>query len=199
MLTLTPHVKIDVHLPPTDLRQSFAGPIGLARSAFQAEPRNGSWFLFFNHRRDRVKILAWEPDGFSIWYKRLEAGTFENLRSVAEGQTREIDSTELVSGHLKTGHSGAPQNQRGDGCGSRRAFDLSAQAPTRTTLDRPRPASSPASDPVGALVPFELTDPVGASPAGALVLFDPSRPRWRGAAPRLTPWPLATWSSFSDQ
>jgi transposase len=43
-----------------------------------------------------VKILAWEPDGFSIWYKRLEADTFENLRSVAEGLTREIDSTELA-------------------------------------------------------------------------------------------------------
>ena len=96
MLTLTPHVKIYVHLPPTDMRKRFALLTGLVRSGFQAEPRDGSWFLFFNHRRDRVKILAWEPDGFSIWYKRLEAGTFENLRSVAEGLTREIDSTELA-------------------------------------------------------------------------------------------------------
>jgi hypothetical protein len=96
MLTLTPHVKIYVHLPPTDMRKSFDGLTGLVRSVFQAEPRDGSWFLFFNHRRDRVKILAWEPDGFSIWYKRLEAGTFENLRAVAEGLTREIDSTELA-------------------------------------------------------------------------------------------------------
>jgi hypothetical protein len=76
-----------VHLPPTDLRKSFDGLTGLVRSAFQADPRDGSWFLFFNHRRDRVKILAWEPDGFSIWYKRLKAGTFETLRVVADGQT----------------------------------------------------------------------------------------------------------------
>jgi transposase len=55
MLTLTPHVKIDVHLPPTDMRKSFDGLTGLVRSVFQAEPRDGSWFLFFNHRRDRVK------------------------------------------------------------------------------------------------------------------------------------------------
>ena len=88
MLTLTPHVKIDVHLPPTDMRKSFDGLTGLDRSVFQADPRDGSWFLFFNHRRDRVKILAWEPDGFSIWYKRLEAGTIENLRSVAGVRTR---------------------------------------------------------------------------------------------------------------
>jgi transposase len=83
MLALAPHLKIYVHLPPTDLRKSFDGLTGLVRSAFQADPRDGSWFLFFNHRRDRVKILAWEPDGFSIWYKRLEAGTFETLRAVA--------------------------------------------------------------------------------------------------------------------
>ena len=64
MLSLAAHVRIYVHLPPTDLRKSFDGLTGLVRSAFQADPRDGSWFLFFNHRRDRVKILAWEPDGY---------------------------------------------------------------------------------------------------------------------------------------
>ncbi|MFM8218623.1 MAG: hypothetical protein ACKOJF_06835, partial [Planctomycetaceae bacterium] len=33
--------------------------------------------------------------GYSIWYKRLESGTFETLRAVADGQSRELDSTEL--------------------------------------------------------------------------------------------------------
>ena len=96
MLSLAAHVRIDVHLPPTDLRQSLDGLTGLVRSAFQADPRDGSWFLFFNHRRDRVKILAWEPDGYSIWYKRLESATFESLRAVANSQSRELDSTELA-------------------------------------------------------------------------------------------------------
>ena len=62
MLTLTPHVKIDVHLPPTDVRKSFALLTGLVRSVFQAEPRDGSWFLFFNHRRDRVVIGRLKED-----------------------------------------------------------------------------------------------------------------------------------------
>jgi hypothetical protein len=43
-----------------------------------------------------VKILAWEPDGYSIWYKRLESGTVESLRAVADGQSRELHSTELA-------------------------------------------------------------------------------------------------------
>ena len=96
MLSLAAHVRIDVHLPPTDLRKSFDGLTGLVRSAFQADPRDGSWFLFFNHRRDRVKILAWETDGYAIWYKRVESEVFESLRALADGQSRELDSTELA-------------------------------------------------------------------------------------------------------
>jgi transposase len=96
ILSLASHVGIYVQLPPTDLRKSFEGLAGRVRSAFQADPRDGSWFLFFNHRLDRVKILAWEPDGYSIWEKRLESGTFESLWAVAVGQSRELDSTEFV-------------------------------------------------------------------------------------------------------
>ncbi len=38
---------------------------------------NGSVFIFMNRRRTQVKLLLWEGDGFSIYYKRLEKGTFE--------------------------------------------------------------------------------------------------------------------------
>jgi len=43
-----------------------------------------------------LKILAWEPDGFSIWYKRLEAGSFELLRVASAADTLELDATELT-------------------------------------------------------------------------------------------------------
>ena len=95
MLTLAHNTRIYVYLPAADLRKSFDGLTGLVRSAFPADPRDGSWFLFFNKRRDRLKILAWEPDGFSIWYKRLEAGSFELLRG-ADADTLELDATELT-------------------------------------------------------------------------------------------------------
>src|SRR6185312_14215037 len=38
---------------------------------------SGHLFLFLNKRRDRIKILHWDADGLVIWYKRLEAGSFE--------------------------------------------------------------------------------------------------------------------------
>ena len=96
MLSLAHNARIYVYLPPADLRKSFDGLTGLVRSAFDANPRDGSWFLFFNKRRDRLKILSWEPDGFSIWYKRLEAGSFEPLGVVGEANTLELDATELA-------------------------------------------------------------------------------------------------------
>jgi transposase len=96
MLTLAHNTRIYVYLLPADLRKSFDGLTGLVRSAFPADPRDGSWFLFFNKRRDRLKILAWEPDGFSIWYKRLEAGSFESLRGAGAADTLELDATALT-------------------------------------------------------------------------------------------------------
>jgi transposase len=39
--------------------------------------------LFFNRRRDRVKLLYFAGDGLIIWYKRLDSGTFETPRSTA--------------------------------------------------------------------------------------------------------------------
>jgi len=95
MLSLTHNTRIYMHVPPTDLRKSFDGLIGLVRSAFERDPREGSWFLFFNKRRDRVKLLWWDGDGYAIWYKRLESGSFEMLAPQPDTTTLELDATEL--------------------------------------------------------------------------------------------------------
>jgi transposase len=97
MLSLPRNTRIYVHLPPTDLRMSFDGLSGIVRSAFAADLLDGGWFLFLNKRRDRIKILYWDRDGLALWYKRLEAGTFEQLRALADDSTtRELDATQLA-------------------------------------------------------------------------------------------------------
>lgn len=96
MLTLVPNMRIYVHTRPTDMRKSFDGLCGMVRSVFQADPLDGSLFLFINRRRDRIKILWWDRDGLVLFYKRLEAGTFEMLQADDDAATLEIDATQLA-------------------------------------------------------------------------------------------------------
>jgi transposase len=96
MLTFAANLRIYLHTQPTDMRKSFDGLSGLVRSVFQADPTNGSLFLFLNRRRDRLKILWWDSDGLALFYKRLESGTFELLRAADESSVLEIDATQLA-------------------------------------------------------------------------------------------------------
>jgi len=72
-------VRIYLCTKPTDLRKGFDGLQGMVREFLGQDPLSGHLFLFLNRRRDRVKVLLWDRDGFVIWYKRLEAGTFQKL------------------------------------------------------------------------------------------------------------------------
>jgi transposase len=76
MLALAGNVRIFLHSAPTDLRKGFEGLCGAIQNAFTEVPTNGAYFVFLNHRRDRMKVLYWDADGLAIWYKRLEKGSF---------------------------------------------------------------------------------------------------------------------------
>ena len=78
------------------MRKGIDGLSGLVRSGLRRDPLSGEVFIFFNHRRTQVKLLHWERDGFSIYYKRLERGTYE-LPAI-DGQTGSVElrSDELM-------------------------------------------------------------------------------------------------------
>jgi transposase len=96
MLSIAPVPAIFLHTDATDMRKSFTGLCGLIRGVFGDDPTDGSLFLFVNKRRDRVKMLWWDGDGFALWYKRLEQGTFE-VMPVRDGVKRvRIDATQLA-------------------------------------------------------------------------------------------------------
>lgn len=79
----------------TDMRKSFNGLSGLVGQHFDVELLSGHLFLFFNRKRDCVKIMSWDRDGLAIWYKRLEAGSFQISALGGDDQSLEIDSTQL--------------------------------------------------------------------------------------------------------
>jgi transposase len=76
MLSVPARVRVFLCTRPTDMRKGFDGLHGLVLESLGQDPLSGDWFVFLNRRRDRVKILAWEGDGLSLYYKRLEQGTF---------------------------------------------------------------------------------------------------------------------------
>jgi transposase len=83
MIMLPSAVRIFFCTRPTDMRKSFDGLTGLVQECFQQDPLTGHLFLFVNRRRDRIKLLYFDRDGLAIWYKRLEAGSFEMPRAAA--------------------------------------------------------------------------------------------------------------------
>lgn len=79
MLNIPASTKIFICKDPVDMRLSFDGLAGMVQTHFGMNALNGHLFVFFSRRRDRMKILAWEIDGFALYYKRLERGTFSWL------------------------------------------------------------------------------------------------------------------------
>ncbi|SIO34122.1 transposase [Singulisphaera sp. GP187] len=96
MVSLAPTVRIWLAAQPVDLRKSFDSLAALVREGLQGDPLSGDVFVFRNKAADRIKLLIWEEDGYAIWYKRLEAGTFRFPPS-PEAQPRvEVRAADLV-------------------------------------------------------------------------------------------------------
>ena len=70
----------------TDLRRGIDGLAALVTQEFSLDPFTNVLFLFCGRRRDRIKALYWEGNGFLLLYQRLESGTFQWPRNGAEAQ-----------------------------------------------------------------------------------------------------------------
>jgi transposase len=94
MLSIPVQLRVFLCTHATDMRKSFDGLDAQVRQVLQHDPLSGDLFVFLNRRRDRVKVLCWEGDGFAIWYKRLEAGTF--AMPVGQGDSISLSSAQLT-------------------------------------------------------------------------------------------------------
>ena len=95
MLNLTNETRIFAYTGVADMRKGFNGLSGIVREEFQSDPTDGSLFLFINRRRDRMKLLYFDGGGFWLYYRLLESGTFENLKSEPGSCQLQMDATEL--------------------------------------------------------------------------------------------------------
>jgi hypothetical protein len=76
MIHLPASVRVYLCLTPCDMRKSFDSLHALVREHLDLDPFAGHLFVFTSRRKDRVKILYWDRDGFALWSKRLEEGTY---------------------------------------------------------------------------------------------------------------------------
>jgi len=76
------------------MRKQIDGLTAIVEHQMGLQPLSKSVFVFVNKRRDKLKMLCWEKNGFIIWYKRLERDQFPWFKS-AEMQTRVLSVKEL--------------------------------------------------------------------------------------------------------
>ncbi len=76
--------RVYLHRAPVDMRKQMDGLAILAKDVVRQDPMSGSMFVFINKRRNKLKILLWERNGFIVWYKRLEQQRFHWPRVTGE-------------------------------------------------------------------------------------------------------------------
>lgn len=96
MLTLPASVRVFLAAEPIDLRRGHDGLVAIVRTEWRLNPFEGHLFVFFGRRLDRVKILAWDRNGFVLYYKRLSQGRFRMPKIPEKVERIELDATTLT-------------------------------------------------------------------------------------------------------
>ena len=96
MFTLSFSNRFHLYNQPTDMRKSFDGLSGLIQDILGSNPLNGDVFIFINRRRDKIKLLHWQGVSFTLYYKRLEEGTFEVPTYDSEVGSITLSYTQMV-------------------------------------------------------------------------------------------------------
>lgn len=89
-------VRIWLCTAPTDMRRGFDRLAEQAKEITRQDPQSGHLFAFRSRGGDRLKLLYWDQDGYVLWYKRLEAGTFKLPRVEVGQPSVELRASELA-------------------------------------------------------------------------------------------------------
>lgn len=114
MMFIPSHTQAYLALGNTDMRKSINGLSILVEDLLDLDPFSGHLFVFCNRRRNIIKILYWDRNGFCLWHKRLEKQKFrwpESHDEILQISQRELnwllDGLEFrqIHGHKKLSYS----------------------------------------------------------------------------------------------
>ncbi|MFC6193589.1 IS66 family insertion sequence element accessory protein TnpB [Dyadobacter subterraneus] len=77
MLALSHSCRYFLYRSPTDMRFGIYSLAGLVRNELGFDPSSGDVFIFLGKRLNQIRLLQWDRDGFAMYVKKLEQGTFE--------------------------------------------------------------------------------------------------------------------------
>jgi transposase len=86
---------------PVDIRKGFDGLCGVVLNYLKHEPLSGDVFVFLNKNRTHIKMLCWDGDGFVIFHKRLERGTFDLLKNDSPSRTLKREELLMILEGIK--------------------------------------------------------------------------------------------------
>ncbi len=95
LLVLTDSRKYHLYRKETDMRKGFDSLCGIIRNELDKQVMDGDAFIFINKPRTHIKLLIWEKGGFTIFYRRLEKGTFEVPSFDLDAKSMQITSDQL--------------------------------------------------------------------------------------------------------
>jgi transposase len=93
MRFVSSNTKVYLALGATDMRKSINGLSIIVEDNLELDPFSGHLFVFCNRRRNIIKLLYWDHNGFALWHKRLEEHFFRWPKST--GDAMEIDHRQL--------------------------------------------------------------------------------------------------------
>lgn len=96
MLSLPASVRIFVATQLVDGRKGVDSLAAVVRTVFQHDPFGGHLYVFFSRRRDRVRVIYWDRNGFAMWTKRLEKGRFHQ-QAGSDGSVSAIEPGDLAA------------------------------------------------------------------------------------------------------
>ena len=87
-MMISSNARLFLYQHPISMHRSFEGLSSAIEQTFPGELLSGAYFVFLNRQKDYMKVLYWDIDGFVIWSKRLEKGSFASSKALSSSISR---------------------------------------------------------------------------------------------------------------